>query len=264
MPRKRPLAATCSRSPSSSSERSRKRLRSSSHAGSVDDDDRNSPLKVYIVQAKIDQNELLELFSLVESQGNEREPSKFQQRFQLELCSDFKDAGIVITKVRMKKRLERHVDWNIAKQKPIVTPDWLRESVEQGHALECGVYAALAELHDETVQHCPEAEAPPSDDANATMVPSSRSPSPIAYKVPSVKPTHPCVFKNWKSRYACMRASPLVCVNQPLAEELDVLRRSRELEGLRVNALSYERSVAIIKCKFLGLSAPCTRNLTKA
>ncbi|CAA7260552.1 unnamed protein product [Cyclocybe aegerita] len=249
MPAKRPLAVTRSRSYSSSSERSRKRFRSSSLAGSLDNDDGNSPLKVYIVQAKIDQDELLELFSFVENQGNE-EPTGFEQRLQLELCSDFKDANIIITKVRMRKRLERHIDWGIAKQKAIVTPDWLRESVKQGHPVECGAYAALGELHEETVEHCPEAEAP-SDDASATMVSSSRPPSPIAYKVSSVKPTHPRVFKNWKSRYACARASPLVCVNQQLAEELDVLRRSRELEGLRVNALSYERSVAIIKCKFL-------------
>lgn len=108
---------------------------------------------------------------------------------------------------------------------------------------QCGRYAALSELHDETVKHCPDADEEKEDKRGAphSQV-SAYSPRP---KAPAVKPTHPHVIENWRSRYACTRASPLLCVNQALAAELGVLGRSRELEGLGINALSYERSVAV-------------------
>lgn len=117
------------------------------------------------------------------------------------------------------------------KQKAIVTPDWLRESVKQKTIVECGHYAALPELYDETVKHCPEED--------------SSGPSQSSKPPPVVKPTNSRIFKNWAAKYACTRASPLICVNQALATELDVLRRHRELESLSINALSYERSVAV-------------------
>ena len=126
------------------------------------------------------------------------------------------------------------------KQKAIVTPDWLRESVKQNAIVECGPYAALPDLHDETVKHCPEED---SSGRSPSQIESSSSPS--ALQVPAVRPTNQRVFKNWASRYACTRASPLICVNQALAAELGVLARHRELEGLSINALSYERSVAV-------------------
>lgn len=59
------------------------------------------------------------------------------------------------------------------------------------------------------------------------------------------KPTSEKVKNNWRSRYACARAHPLICPNQALAIALNVLGRSRELEGLSVNALAYERAVAV-------------------
>jgi hypothetical protein len=37
----------------------------------------------------------------------------------------------------------------------------------------------------------------------------------------------------------------MVCLNQDLASELDVLARCRELEGLSMNALSYEKSIGV-------------------
>lgn len=52
---------------------------------------------------------------------------------------------------------------------------------------------------------------------------------------------------SYKSRYAVQRASPLVCPNQSLAVELDVIRRSRALEGEDRSALSYARAISVIK-----------------
>jgi hypothetical protein len=123
------------------------------------------------------------------------------------------------------------------KQKAIVTPDWLRESVKRKTIVECGDYAALPELHDETVKHCPEEDS--SGPSQSQGESSTSQPPPI------VKPTSPRIIKNWTARYACTRASPLTCVNQELAVELDILGQHRELESLSINALSYERSVAV-------------------
>ncbi|KIM40321.1 hypothetical protein M413DRAFT_446505 [Hebeloma cylindrosporum] len=211
--------------------RSHKRFRSTSYDGDYGSES-NGSLRVYIVQAKLDEKTIRELHDLIEQ-------SSPPHKLGLDLCNNAADADIILTNIRMKKRLERHVDWKIAKQKAIVTPDWLRESAKQKTIVECGHYAALPELHDETVKHCPEEDV--SGPSQARVEPSSSRPPPI------VKPTNPRIFKNWAARYACTRASPLVCVNQALAAELEVLRRHRELESLSINALSYERSVALIK-----------------
>jgi DNA polymerase IV len=47
--------------------------------------------------------------------------------------------------------------------------------------------------------------------------------------------------------YVVQRASPLVCANQALAEELNVLRRLRALEGEARSELSYMRAIGTIK-----------------
>lgn len=60
-----------------------------------------------------------------------------------------------------------------------------------------------------------------------------------------MKPTSQKVLSNWSAKYACQRASPLTCLNQGLASELSVLAKHRELEGLSMNALSYEKSVGV-------------------
>lgn len=52
---------------------------------------------------------------------------------------------------------------------------------------------------------------------------------------------------NYMSLYACQRASPLVCPNQDLARELDIIRQSRALEGEDRSALSYQRAISVIK-----------------
>ncbi|KDR75668.1 hypothetical protein GALMADRAFT_248274 [Galerina marginata CBS 339.88] len=226
-----------------------KRLRSSSPTGSTDES-KNSPLKVYIVQAKLDEKVIRELFDMVEAasrRDHRHKASSAGGGVDLELCSSVMDTDVIVTNVRMKKRFERHVDWNIAKQKAIVTPDWLRESVKQDKCVECGNYAALSELHDETVQNCPEEKSTQDTDDSLTSLADESFSSPPRRSTPVFQPTNPRVYNNWTLRYACQRASPLVCVNQALAEELGVLGRSRELEGLAINALSYERSVAIIK-----------------
>lgn len=200
-------------------------------------------IRVHILQAKLDAPAIAELYALIDS----------QQRFpvdglQLELCGNASDADVIISNVRMRKRLERHLDWNIARQKAIVTPEWLRDSIEQQHPVPCGEYAALEELHDETVQSCPVcnlslckcASSPPA-------VPPSRSTPQVSTVSAPMLTTSQRILSNYRASYASLRASPLVCPNQALAAELSILRMYRDLEGKTVNALSYDRAIAIIK-----------------
>ena len=50
---------------------------------------------------------------------------------------------------------------------------------------------------------------------------------------------------DYNARYSCQRASPLICPNQALAAELGILRLHRHLEGKAINALAYERAIAV-------------------
>lgn len=115
----------------------------------------------------------------------------------------------------------------------------------------CGDYAALRDLHDETIRNCPE---PDSCESCGSKSP-SRVPPP--FESSSHRPSESNDTKildvvdikklslSHTSRYACCRASPLVCPNQGLANELEIVRRSRSLEGEDRSALSYARAIAV-------------------
>ena len=47
------------------------------------------------------------------------------------------------------------------------------------------------------------------------------------------------------AKFACQRESPLVCPNQELIEQIDVIRRARELDINWQSALSYARAIAV-------------------
>jgi hypothetical protein len=66
----------------------------------------NRSLKVYIVQAKLDEKTIRELHDLIEHSS--------PHNLGLDLCNNAADADIILTNIGMKKRLERHVDWKIA------------------------------------------------------------------------------------------------------------------------------------------------------
>ncbi|KAH9485502.1 DNA-directed DNA/RNA polymerase mu [Psilocybe cubensis] len=206
-------------------------------------EEEQTPLKVYVLQEKLASNEVDELFHMIESNGASAAGISKTRKLHLELCNNPVAADVIVTKIRMKKRFERHLQWDLARQKCIVTPEWIYDSVKQGKPVQCGCYAAISELHDETVEHCPDSEEG-KDDTRGTLHHQISVYSP-RHEEQAVKPTHPRVIENWRSKYACTRASPLVCVNQTLVAELGVLGRSRELEGMGINALSYERAVAI-------------------
>lgn len=131
----------------------------------------------------------------------------------------------------------------------------------------CGDYAALQDLHDETVIHCPDGEnckgcdncsSPPSSPLSSPrpqrakeQVAAPDAPPPPEFSeasavklTPTVLPT-PTAKLNHSSRYACTRASPMVCPNQNLVRELAIIRESRDLEGELRSALSYQRAIGV-------------------
>ena len=47
------------------------------------------------------------------------------------------------------------------------------------------------------------------------------------------------------ARLACQRESPLICPNQELVEQIDVIKRARELDTDWRGVLSYARAIAV-------------------
>ncbi|TFK74584.1 Nucleotidyltransferase [Pluteus cervinus] len=228
-----------SNSPSLYPERPAKRTRLSFSNGWPESNDET--IKVHIIQAKLDASTISELFFLIERQRAEQLAASSSLKRMFELRNDPLEADVIVTAVRMRKRLERHVSWDLAQQKALVLPQWLRNSVKQGYPAPCADYAALRELHGETEENCPDEECGTSLPCAST--PQSRATSAIVGPLQAPVPPN----LKYTAHYSCARACPLVCINQDLIEELEVIRRSRELEGLDRNALSYERGIAAIK-----------------
>ncbi|KAJ3748630.1 hypothetical protein DFH05DRAFT_1473480 [Lentinula detonsa] len=226
----------------------RRRSSSSNSYTAANSDAEESPLNVFLLDAKMKPETIEELLSIIDNFRNVDENLSLKEKSgsserELHLCPNMKDADVVITVVHMRKRLERHVDWSIARRKAIVTPQWLRDSADSGHLLPCGKYAALGDLYQETVQNCPDGDSSQTHpDSNSNSESHDQESESFVPPVPKngtdIRHNH---------RYACMRYSPLTCPNQILVEKIAILRRSRELEGLDMQALSYERAISVLK-----------------
>ncbi|KAN0126238.1 Nucleotidyltransferase [Lactarius tabidus] len=201
--------------------------------------------RVFILHAKLEHKDISELHDLAE-------------KADADVVGSPDEANVVITAIGMRKRLERHLDWNLAKTKAIVTPEWLRDSIEQGRPLPCADYAAVQVLKEATEEHCPSSksqskvtaisktESPLQDSLRSRSRAAHISLTPPAFLLPPSKTPTP-VELDHTAHFCCSRASPLVCPNQSLCAEFDVLRRSRVLEGNERSALSYARVIAAIK-----------------
>jgi len=126
------------------------------------------------------------------------------------------------------------------KQKAIVTPQWLLDSAQQDQPLPCSDYAALRELPHETVQNRPDDNCEPNTSFQSSPISSGSKISPKVHNIVDGR-----INLDHISRYACSRASPLLCPNQGLVAQLETIHRSREVEGEDRNALSYERAIAV-------------------
>jgi DNA polymerase mu len=60
-----------------------------------------SGLSIYFIQAKIEPSELDLLYSIAEASG-------------ANIRTNIEEADIVVTAITMRKRLERHIEWDIA------------------------------------------------------------------------------------------------------------------------------------------------------
>lgn len=235
--------------------------------------------RIFILQAKLSHTDISEIFDLADSAD-------------ADVVGSPDDADIVVTAIGMRKRLERHIDWNLAvstrvffcyfgshlvdcstflttwrrwpctqKRKALVTPDWLRDSVAQGSSLPYADYAALPDLNLKEGEEGEEDEKRPSSKSELRFTSHGSPPSahsraahadvtPPAFLLPPPVPP-PDVELDHTTRLCCSRASPLICVNQPLCAALDVLRRSRALESNERSALSYARAISV------SMTLPC-------
>ncbi|KAG7449688.1 Nucleotidyltransferase [Guyanagaster necrorhizus] len=219
---KRPhLVYSSSSSPSRSLSPQPKRFKSSI-AGSQSESSTAivNPLRVHIIEAKLKVKEIAELRSILESGKVLCDADSGQ--FQLVYEAEAKDADVIVTAVKMRKRLERYIDWDLAVQKFVITPDWLRDCAKEHQVLPYDEYIAVRSLRSSTQV---------TEDLSTSVAEEREDSAEINYRSPT----------------SCLRLSPLECPNQELAEKLDVLRHSRELEGKIMNTLAYERAIATIK-----------------
>lgn len=219
-----------------------KRPLSSNDDSESNDERQDKTVLVHILQAKIHPETMSELTSLVENYQFERvnnRPSVVSDR-NLELTADVEKADIIVTATNMRQRLERHIDWRIAKTKFIVSPSWLRDSVKIGRPLPCGSYVAVHDLDDETLRICDAVQHTPSG---------SSSEKQSSWQTELDEPVDAAEVESlsYDAKYSCLRPSPLVCPNQNLVKELDVIRRGRNVEGEERSMLSYSRAISVIK-----------------
>ncbi|KAK7691335.1 hypothetical protein QCA50_004729 [Cerrena zonata] len=193
-------------------------------------------IKLYVIQAKLSSPRIAELFTLAE---------KHCQK----LCNDIDEADVVVTAISMRRRLERHMSWEVATTKAVVTPEWTLpcdcEETDYGSTQSPVAYPSSSASA--------ASGSPRQRKASHGKIPPLDLSAEIRVEVPShlLPPRDPVPTNlerlTYTSRYACQRASPLLCPNQELALELDIIRRSRALEGEERSALSYARAISTVK-----------------
>ncbi|KAG9119524.1 hypothetical protein FRC07_005413 [Ceratobasidium sp. 392] len=179
-------------------------------------------LTIHVVNAKLSPSEIGEMFSLA-------------QNASAKLSSTPQNAAILITALTMKRRLERHISWDVASTKHIVSPQWLRACVEQDKLLP---FSQFETIKSERRVSAPGPSASISNSAAFSTHAPVAAPSRSKAAVPKGDHTHPL---------STHRRSPLVCPNQALCEQLATIMKSRSLEGEVNKELSYSRAIAAIK-----------------
>ncbi|KAG2069658.1 Nucleotidyltransferase [Suillus decipiens] len=134
------------------------------------------------------------------------------------------------------------------KTKAIVTPLWLRDSVKSGRPLPYGSYIAVhdLELEDQTSRNHDTVQDTSS--GSSFLFPSEAEKESFWQTEPDdpIDATEVKLLTH-NAKYSCLRPSPLICPNQSLVEEIDVIRRGRNVEGEERSVLSYSRAISVIK-----------------
>jgi DNA polymerase mu len=210
---------------------------------------RSSPQKltVYIVAVKLGANRTVARLSNLVNESAD-----------YTLATNAEEADVIITGIGMRRRLERSIPAELIvsylcarcisqhrpvpqDRKPVVTPEWLERSIKEGKRQPYRQYQALHVLRGKTPYDVETSDGRDGvsvhDEEVSTSVQADLSPS---------------------AKLACQRESPLVCANQELVEQIDVLKRARELDLNWQSALSYSRAIAV---RSFEHRHPCRANL---
>jgi DNA polymerase mu len=115
MPFKRPSRTRDSSVSSSNTGPRLKRVRSQSPSeGQASSNTRLTDIAIYIVQTKLNHEITAELFRIAEGDQVFVDPSGKHHGVRFHLCHDVGEAEVIVTAVHMRRRLERHIDWEIA------------------------------------------------------------------------------------------------------------------------------------------------------
>ncbi|CUA67781.1 hypothetical protein RSOLAG22IIIB_03208 [Rhizoctonia solani] len=174
-------------------------------------------ITIHIIDAKLDPNETREMRLLAQNTG-------------AKLSRTPQHASVLVTALTMKRRLERHVSWDIANMKYIVSPQWLRACAAQNQLLPFSHFQTIKTAAGDCKVSPTRANAQPTQDSTPVGT-SSEGIDSGSYARPLS--THRC--------------SPLVCPNQELCLELATLMKARFLEGESNSELSYSRVIATLK-----------------
>ncbi|KAF8605482.1 Nucleotidyltransferase [Ceratobasidium sp. AG-I] len=156
------------------------------------------------------------------------------------------NASVLITALTMRRRLERHVPWDVASTKHVVSPQWLRACAEQDKLLPFSQFETINASGERRVS-LPTPSVSSSNSASfSTYAPAAGpSRSPKAPKV--VSKAKPTLEGDHTKPLSTHRRTPLVCPNQALCEELAIIMKARFLEGETIKELSYSRAIATLK-----------------
>ncbi|KAL4079258.1 hypothetical protein J3A83DRAFT_4356177 [Scleroderma citrinum] len=233
-----PLSDDENSSCSSNMLRNSKRPRSSSPWNTTQSSKDLPPIKIYVLSAKFDNNTFQNLLGLAERcslRDDESGDASVNVR-NMEVAANPQEADVIVTAIHTRPRLERHISWSLATSKPVVKPEWLQDSIKSGSLLPYDDYTALRDLHGKGAGPFPD------NDRKGTV----RVVGPSRFSDPEeVLNPFDSVGLDYTSRYSCRRASPLICVNQDLARELDIIRRCRHLEGEERSMISYARAIGV-------------------
>lgn len=151
------------------------------------------------------------------------------------------EADVIVTHLRGPKRMQRHLDRSHWSSKTFVKAEWVHDSVADEKQKPFEAYALV--IDKPLPGSSPPAERP--------------TPHPKQHK-PRAQPTSHPAFPTYtqkelqdryvNSNFACQRLSPLICINETLIRELDIIKQGRLLlDGNERSSLSYGRAIAAIK-----------------
>lgn len=134
------------------------------------------------------------------------------------------------------------LQYHLQKTKAIVTPLWLQDSVKFGQPVPYSSYIAVHHLEDETSRSHGTVQ-------DASSGSSFNMPSEAEKQIEPAELVDATEVEllSHTAKYTCLRPSPLVCPNQNLVKEIDVIRQGRNVEGEERSMLSYSRAISVIK-----------------